>query len=74
MEKEEIISFSKFKINELNTKLSKIQAESGNKTDSGDKLADYKKQIEKLNQEIFSLKKQLSVSLTNIKLVWSSAL
>lgn len=57
VEKDEIISFSRFKINELTAKLSKASG-----SDKSDKSPDYKLQIEKLNQEITALKKQQAVS------------
>jgi uncharacterized coiled-coil protein SlyX len=52
-EKDELISFNKFKLNELTSQLKKSQ-------DNGDNLEN-KNRIEKLNQKIASLRMQLSV-------------
>jgi hypothetical protein len=56
VDKDELICFNKFKISELSSKLNR-----GSLIDA--KSIEHKNQIEKLNQEIASLRSQLAVSL-----------
>jgi predicted RNase H-like nuclease (RuvC/YqgF family) len=58
-EKDELISFNKFKINELTSRLKRSEGFSDN--------VENKNQIQKLNQKIASLRTQLSVSFIRVK-------
>ena len=65
IEKDEIISFNKFKIHELTTNLNRAISDSGKKSEISEDFAEYKKQIEKLKEERDALKALLNVNLKN---------